>query len=41
MEKIFETHYRIDDRVKIRNGEHNDNWEGKIGKIVEIGVDLN
>ena len=41
MEKIFETHYSIGDRVKIRKGEHNDNWAGKIGKIVEIGVDLN
>lgn len=40
MEMIFETHYSIGDRVKIRKGEHNDNWVGKVGKIVEIGVDL-
>lgn len=38
---IFESHYSIGDRVKIRKGEHNDNWAGKVGKIVEIGVDLN
>ena len=40
MEMIFESHYSIGDRVKIRKGEHNDNCAGKIGKIVEIGVAL-
>jgi len=37
---IFETTYSIGDRVKIKKGEHNDNWAGKVGKIVEIGIDL-
>lgn len=40
MEMIFESNYSIGDRVKIRKGEHNDNWVGKVGKIVEIGIDL-
>ena len=37
---IFESHYSIGDRIKIRKGEHNDNWLGKVGKIAGIGVDL-
>ena len=37
---IFESHYSIGDRVKIRKGEHNDNWAGKVGKIAEVGIDL-
>ena len=40
MEMVFESRYSVGDRVKIRKGEHNDNWAGKVGKIVEIGVDL-
>ena len=36
----FSAEYNIGDKVKILSGEHNDNWEGRIGKIVEIGIDL-
>ena len=36
----FSAEYNIGDKVKVLSGEHNDNWEGRIGKIVEIGIDL-
>ena len=36
----FDIEYNIGDKVKVLSGEHNDNWEGQIGKIVEIGIDL-
>ena len=36
----FSAEYNIGDKVKILAGEHNDNWEGRIGKIAEIGIDL-
>ena len=26
--------------MKVLSGEHNDNWEGRIGKIAEVGIDL-
>lgn len=36
----FSAEYNIGDKVKILSREHNDNWEGRIGKVVEIGIDL-
>lgn len=36
----FSAEYNIGDKVKILSGEHNDNWEGRIGRIAEIGIDL-
>jgi len=36
----FSAEYNIGDKVKVLSGEHNDDWEGRIGKIVEIGIDL-
>ena len=36
----FDIEYNIGDKVKVLSGEHNDNWEGRIGKVVEIGIDL-
>ena len=36
----FSVKYRVGDKVKILPGEHNFNWEGKIGKIVDVGIDL-
>ena len=36
----FSAEYNIGDKVKVLSGEHNDNWEGRLGKIVEIGIDL-
>ena len=36
----FSAEYNIGDKVKVLSGEHNDNWEERIGKIVEIGIDL-
>ena len=36
----FSAEYNIGDKVKILAGEHNDNWEGRISKIAEIGIDL-
>lgn len=36
----FSAEYNIGDKVKVLSGEHNDNWEGRIGKVVEIGIDL-
>lgn len=40
MSFVFHVEYNIGDKVKILSGEHNDNWEGRIGKIAEIGIDL-
>ncbi len=40
MKMTFPTEFDIGDKVKILAGEHNDNWEGRIGKIVEMGIDL-
>ena len=40
MKLIFTPKFSIGDKVRILAGEHNENWEGKTGKIVEIGVDL-
>ena len=36
----FSVEYNIGYKVKVLSGEHNNNWEGRIGKIVEIGLDL-
>ena len=36
----FYSEYEIGDKVKVLAGEHNDNWEGRIGRIAEIGIDL-
>ena len=36
----FYSDYNIGDKVKVLSGEHNDNWEGRIGKIAEVGIDL-
>ena len=36
----FSAEYNIGDKVKVLSGEHNDNWKGRLGKIVEIGIDL-
>lgn len=40
MRVSFSAEYNIGDKVKILSGEHNDNWEGRIGRIAEIGIDL-
>lgn len=40
MRLTFNTKYKIGDSVKILDGEHNYNWVGKIGKVIEIGIDL-
>ena len=40
MKFAFNVEYNIGDKVKVLSGEHNDNWEGRIGMIVEIGIDL-
>lgn len=36
----FYNDYNIGDKVKVLSGEHNDNWEGRIGNIAEVGIDL-
>lgn len=36
----FYSEYEIGDKVKILACEHNDNWEGRIGRIAEIGIGL-
>ncbi len=40
MRLTFSAKYRVGDKVKILPGEHNFNWEGKIGKVVDVGIDL-
>ena len=40
MRLIFSAKYRVGDKVQVLPGEHNFNWQGKIGKIVDVGIDL-
>lgn len=36
----FYSEYEVGNKVKVLAEEHNDNWEGRIGRIAEIGIDL-
>ena len=36
----FSAKYRVGDKVQVLRGEHNFNWQGKVGKVVDVGIDL-
>ncbi len=40
MRLTFSAKYRVGDKVQILPGEHNFNWQGKVGKVVDVGIDL-
>ena len=40
MRLTFSAKYRVGDKVQVRPGEHNLNWQSKIGKVVGVGIDL-
>lgn len=40
MRLTFSAKYKVGDKVQVLPGEHNFNWQGKIGKIVDVGIDL-
>lgn len=40
MRLTFSAKYRVGDKVQVLPGEHNFNWQGKVGKIVDVGIDL-
>jgi len=37
---VFSAKYRVGDKVQVLPGEHNFNWQGKVGKVVDVGIDL-
>lgn len=40
MRLTFSAKYKVGDKVQVLPGEHDFNWQGKIGKIVDVGIDL-
>ena len=40
MRLTFSAKYRVGDKVQVLRGEHNFNWQGKVGKVVDVGIDL-
>ena len=40
MRLTFSAKYRVGDKVQVLPGEHNFNWQGKVGKVVDVGIDL-
>ena len=40
MRLTFSAKYRVGDKVQVLPGEHNLNWQSKIGKVVGVGIDL-
>ncbi|MBO4780534.1 MAG: hypothetical protein J5497_07855 [Selenomonadaceae bacterium] len=40
MRLTFSAKYRVGDKVQVLSGEHNFNWQGKVGKVVDVGIDL-
>ena len=40
MRLTFSAKYRVGDKVQVLRGENNFNWQGKVGKVVDIGIDL-
>ena len=40
MRLTFSVKYRVGDKVQVLRGEHNFNWQGKVGKVVDVGIDL-
>ena len=40
MRLAFSAKYKVGDKVQVLPGEHNFNWQGKVGKVVDVGIDL-
>ena len=40
MRLTFSAKYRVGDKVQILPGEHNFNRQGKVGKVIDVGIDL-
>ena len=40
MRLTFSAKYRVGDKVQVLPGEHNFNWQGKVGEVVDVGIDL-
>lgn len=40
MQLTFSAKYKVGDKLQLLLGEHNLNWQGKICKVVGVGIDL-
>lgn len=40
MQLTFSDKYKVGDKLQLLPGEHNLNWQGKICKVVGVGIDL-
>ena len=40
MQLTFSAKYKVGDKLQLLPGEHNLNWQGKICKVVGVGIDL-